>query len=74
MRAMLAVNPDSGASPISARNAVIRWLGAKAKNEVFATLDHAREHGLNQWIAGIDEDVKGLEAVTLEGKLNHLIA
>src|SRR5271167_292155 len=48
-------------------------IRSERKEEVFAALYHAREHGLSQRIAGIDEDVIGLEAIKLESKLNHFV-
>jgi hypothetical protein len=42
-----------------------------SKEEEVTTLHHARQNGLNQRNAWIDEDVIGLEPIRLEDKLNN---
>jgi hypothetical protein len=46
-------------------------VGSDSKEEVITAFHPARQHGLNQRVSWIDEDMIGPESVKVECKLNH---
>lgn len=47
-------------------------IGAKGEEKIISGAEDRRQHGLDQRVIGIDQDVAGPEAIELEGEVDHL--